>query len=69
MTKFFNGGVIMDPFRVNFEDQKLSTHVLRTFSLPPEDDKKLLEISKQKEISISRVIRECVHYALKHYSD
>ena len=59
----------MDPFRVNLKDQKLSTHVPRTFSLPPEDDKKILEISKQKDVSISRIIRECVHYALKHYSE
>ena len=54
---------------MNRNDKKLSTHVLRTFSLPPEDDKKILEISKQKDISISRIIRECVHYALKHYSE
>ncbi len=59
----------MEPFKMNRNDKKLSTHVLRTFSLPPEDDKKILEISKQKDISISRIIRECVHYALKHYSE
>lgn len=51
------------------DDKKLSTHIPRTFSLPPEDDLKILEISKQKDVSISRIIRECVHYALKHYSE
>lgn len=59
----------MEPFRVSPEDKKLSTHVLRTFSLPPEDDEKILEISRQKDVSVSRIIRECVHYALKYYSD
>lgn len=59
----------MEPFKVNADEEKLSTHVPRSFSLPPEDDKKIMQISKQKAISVSRIIRECVHYALKHYSD
>lgn len=59
----------MDIFRVNSENQRSNAHIPRTFSLSPEDDQKILEISRQKDISISRIIRECVHYALQHYSD
>ncbi len=59
----------MDIFRVNSENQRSNAHIPRTFSLSPEDDQKILEISRQKDISVSRLIRECVHYALQHYSD
>ena len=42
----------MDIFRVNSENQRSNAHIPRTFSLSPEDDQKILEISRQKDISV-----------------
>lgn len=56
----------MSGFRINTEDEKLST-VSRTIRMKAETFDRINELNMKTGVSFNKIVNQCIEYALKNY--
>lgn len=58
----------MKPFKINTEDEKLSS-VSRTIRMKAETFDKINELNLKTGVSFNKIVNQCIEYALANYEE
>lgn len=58
----------MKPFKINTEDEKLSS-VSRTIHMKAETFDKINELNLKTGVSFHKIVNQCIEYALANYEE
>ncbi len=62
------GGDNMKPFKIETEDEKLST-VSRTIRMKAETFDRINELNLKTGVSFNKIVNQCIEYALENYEE
>lgn len=60
-----SGGDNMQPFKVNTEEEKISS-ISRTIRMKAETFDKINEINRKTGVSFNKIVNQCIEYALEN---
>lgn len=58
----------MKPFKIDTEDEKLST-ISRTIRMKAETFDRINELNQKTGVSFNKIVNQCIEYALKNYEE
>lgn len=62
------GGMNMKPFKINTEEEKLSS-VSRTIRMKAETFDRINELNLKTGVSFNKIVNQCIEYALENYKE
>lgn len=58
----------MKPFKIDTEEEKLST-ISRTIRMKAETFDKINELNQKTGVSFNKIVNQCIEYALENYEE